>query len=171
MSAEPRLRASRRIVFHGLGAVGVAIALAGCGGGDDPTADDSPAPSPSESDEPTSEPTSEPSSLEATESQSEPPPEEPAALATTEEVPVGGGLILTDERIVITQPEAGQFAAFSAVCKHQGETVGEVEDGTITCTFHGSQYDAATGAVTNGPATSGLDPIEITVRKGEIRLA
>ncbi len=65
---------------------------------------------------------------------------------------------------MITQPSRGEFRAFSAVCKHQGQTVGRVADNTITCLFHGSQYDAATGDVTTGPATTGLDPVRIRVR-------
>ena len=46
--------------------------------------------------------------------------------------------------------------------------MGRVEDNTITCMFHGSQYDAATGDVTTGPATAGLDPLKIAVRSGRI---
>ena len=78
--------------------------------------------------------------------------------------------MLFAERIVLTQPEQGRFEAFSAVCKHEGEIVGTVENGTITCTFHGSQYDAATGEVTGGPAQTGLDPVQIKIVKDQIRL-
>ena len=93
------------------------------------------------------------------------------ALATTDEVPVGGGIVLMDERIVIVQPTAGKFAAWSAICKHEGETVGSVENNVITCPFHGSQYDSATGDVVAGPAPTGLDPIRITVAGGRITRA
>src|SRR5262249_29791899 len=41
-------------------------------------------------------------------------------LATTAEIPVGGGKILTAQKIVITQPQAGSFDAFTAVCTHLG---------------------------------------------------
>ncbi|HEX5811853.1 MAG TPA: Rieske (2Fe-2S) protein, partial [Pseudonocardia sp.] len=58
------------------------------------------------------------------------------ALATTSQVPVGGGVVLADAALVITQPKAGQFKAFSAVCTHQGCTVGSVEGGTINCPCH-----------------------------------
>ena len=34
-------------------------------------------------------------------------PERPAVLASTSDIPVGGGKILTDKKIVITQPQAG----------------------------------------------------------------
>lgn len=162
--SEPR--PSRRIVFHGLSALGVAAVLAGCGGDDaGPEADESTtSPSPSEQESSTpSEPAEESPSGEKNAGGD--------ALATTDEVPVGGGIVLTDERIVLTQPTKGDFQAFSAVCKHQGQTVGRVEDNVITCLFHGSQYDAATGEVVGGPAPTGLDPIRITVSKGRIVLA
>ena len=42
-------------------------------------------------------------------------------------VPVGGGVILTKDEVVVTQPEAGTFKAFSAVCTHQGCLVGLVD--------------------------------------------
>jgi Rieske Fe-S protein len=151
-------RASRRIVFQGLSALGVAAVLAGCGGEESAqprsaakSTSDSTSPRPSKP-PPRREPKKQDKGLAAD------------ALATTDEIPVGGGIILTDLRIVITQPKRGEFRGFSAVCKHQGQTVGEVADNTITCLAHGSQYDAATGAVTTGPATTGLDPVELQVK-------
>jgi hypothetical protein len=42
------------------------------------------------------------------------------ALAKVGDIPVGGGTILADAQIVITQPTAGTFACFGAVCTHQG---------------------------------------------------
>jgi Rieske Fe-S protein len=74
----------------------------------------------------------------------------------TSDVPVGGGKILADSQVVVTQPAAGTFKAFSAVCPHQGCLVGSVADGTITCPCHGSQFSAADGAVKTGPANRGL---------------
>ncbi len=67
-------------------------------------------------------------------------PRASAALATTDEIPVGGGIVLMDERIVIVQPTAGEFVAWSAICTHEGKTVGSVEDNVINCPCHGSQY-------------------------------
>ncbi|MPZ65934.1 MAG: Rieske 2Fe-2S domain-containing protein [Pseudonocardiaceae bacterium] len=42
---------------------------------------------------------------------------------------------------------------------HQGTTVGAPQGGTITCPNHGSQFAAATGEVTNGPAARPLPPL------------
>ncbi|GAA1233800.1 Rieske (2Fe-2S) protein [Oryzihumus leptocrescens] len=79
------------------------------------------------------------------------------------QVPVGGGKVLTDAKVVITQPTSGQFKAFSAVCTHQGCIVADVSGGTINCGCHGSQYDIATGAVKRGPATAPLAPKSVKV--------
>ena len=88
----------------------------------------------------------------------------PAALASTSDIPVGGGKILTDKKIVITQPQSGTFHAFSAVCTHAGCTVGSVSGGTINCPCHGSRFNITNGAVVNGPAASPLPPVSIKVQ-------
>ncbi len=79
------------------------------------------------------------------------------------EIPVGGGKIIDAIKVVITQPTAGDFKAFSAVCTHQGCTVSSVSGGTINCACHGSTFDIATGAVTSGPATKPLPAKTVTV--------
>jgi Rieske Fe-S protein len=86
-----------------------------------------------------------------------------AALATTAEVPEGGGKIIDGKNIVITQPQAGSFKAFTAVCTHQGCIVNSVADGTIDCPCHGSKFSIKDGSVVNGPATSPLAPVAIKV--------
>jgi Rieske Fe-S protein len=78
------------------------------------------------------------------------------ALARTGDVPAGGGLILADEQVVLTQPAAGQFRCFSAVCTHQGCTVASVSDGTINCPCHGSRFSIEDGSVVQ--AAAGLSP-------------
>ena len=85
-------------------------------------------------------------------------------LARTSDVPVGGGTILADKKIVITQPTAGTFEAFTAVCTHLGCLVGTVSGGTINCPCHGSKFSIANGSVVNGPAASPLAAVSITVQ-------
>lgn len=133
------VRASRRIVFSGLGALGVAAALAGCAGSDGGS-----------------------STTEVAGG---------TELAATSDVPVGGGIILADEKIVITQPTKGTFEAFTAICTHQGLLVTSVEDGTIHCANHGSAYSASTGKVEGGPASSALTKVEIDVQGDKILAA
>ena len=94
----------------------------------------------------------------------------PAALASTSDVPVGGGKILTDKKIVLTQPKAGEFHGFSAVCTHAGCTVGSVSDGTINCPCHGSRFSVTNGAVVTGPAPTPLPARTIAISDDKIYL-
>lgn len=78
-------------------------------------------------------------------------------------IPVGGGKIFTDQKVVVTQPTSGEFKAFSAVCTHQACLVTTVANGTINCACHGSEYDITTGAVKKGPATKALPEKSVAV--------
>ena len=93
-------------------------------------------------------------------------------LATTSDVPVDGGKIVdADGGIVITQPAAGTYKAFTAVCTHQQCTVGSVSDNQITCPCHGSVFSAKDGSVINGPAQAPLAAKNIKVSGDQIFLA
>src|SRR5436190_15605484 len=92
-------------------------------------------------------------------------------LAATADVPVGGGIILTEAALVITQPKAGTFKAFSAICTHQGCTVSTVENGTINCPCHGSEFAITDGSVVAGPAPKPLPAQAIKVSGGSITAA
>jgi len=91
-------------------------------------------------------------------------------LGATSAIPVGGGKIFADQLVVVTQPTAGAFKAFTAVCTHMGCTVNHVSDGLITCPCHGSQYSITDGAVKQGPAPRPLAPKQITVANDQITL-
>ncbi|TXS51183.1 Rieske (2Fe-2S) protein [Streptomyces sp. t39] len=84
-------------------------------------------------------------------------------LARTADIPVGGGTVFKEQEVVVTQPEAGRFEAFSAICTHQRCTVGSVSDGLIACPCHGSRFRIADASVEHGPATEPLPPKRITV--------
>ena len=98
------------------------------------------------------------------------PPTEDGArmLVAVDEVPVGGGVVLRKEKVVVTRPAPDDVRAFSAVCTHQGCTVNSVADGRIDCPCHGSSFDATTGAVRNGPATRPLTKVAVVVRSGQV---
>lgn len=84
-------------------------------------------------------------------------------LVATSEVPEGGGVILDDAEVVVTQPVAGEFVAFSSICTHQGCPVSDIANGTINCACHGSQFSIEDGSVVGGPAPSPLPPVEVAV--------
>jgi Rieske Fe-S protein len=106
-----------------------------------------------------------------------PAPAPPAAggaaptLAVVADVPVGGGVVVAAQGLVVTQPEAGTFKAFSAVCTHQGCTVSEVAGGTINCPCHGSKFAVADGSPTAGPATKPLAEKAVAVQGDAVVLA
>jgi nitrite reductase/ring-hydroxylating ferredoxin subunit len=94
-----------------------------------------------------------------------------SALGATSEVPVGGGKIFTSAKVVVTQPSAGEYRAFSAVCTHAQCIVDEVDNGTIDCPCHGSKFSARDGSVVTGPASRPLPSQKISVSSGQITLA
>ncbi|MER6099875.1 Rieske (2Fe-2S) protein [Streptomyces sp. NPDC001728] len=91
-------------------------------------------------------------------------------LARTGDIPVGGGKVLADKGLVITQPKAGEFKAFSSKCTHAGCAVSGVKDGVIVCPCHRSHFDISDGSVKSGPAPSPLPPEPIQVVGDEISL-
>lgn len=93
-------------------------------------------------------------------------PDAPAnVLAKTSDVPVGAGVIV--DEVVVTQPTAGQFLAFSTTCTHAGCSVNKVADGTIQCPCHGSRFNLD-GTVANGPAAKPLQTEAVTVQGDSI---
>src|SRR2546429_7623679 len=115
---------TRRVLLAGAGAAGVVAALAGCGehGG-------------------TAAPTAGAASTAAGAQ---------AGGIKTADIPVQGGKIFPDvdaDGVVVTQPAAGLFKAFSATCTHRGCTLTSVSDGTFNCPCHGARYSIADGSV------------------------
>ncbi|MFF3397315.1 Rieske (2Fe-2S) protein [Streptomyces sp. NPDC002659] len=90
-------------------------------------------------------------------------------IAKIADIPEGGGKVIGD--VVVTQPKPGEFKAFSSKCTHAGCAVKDISNGTINCPCHGSQFSAADGTVTKGPATKPLPAASITVDGGSIKLA
>jgi Rieske Fe-S protein len=91
-----------------------------------------------------------------------------AVTVSTSRIPLNGGEIIASAQIVITQPAAGTYKAFSAICTHQGCTVAAVAHNVIQCPCHGSLFSASDGSVIQGPAQAPLAAKNITVSNGQI---
>lgn len=146
---------TRRILLAGAGALGASVVLAACGGGDS-TVGDTPT-----------------SGGPAVSGSSDAGGDRDASnsLATTGDIPVGGGAVFASQGVVITQPNPGEFKGFSPICPHQGCPVSNVNGGTINCTCHGSRFSISDGSVRSGPATRSLAPRELKVDGDRISFA
>jgi Rieske Fe-S protein len=146
---------ARRAVMAGTGVLAVSAALAACGSSQNQGAASPSTPSPAL----------------AAPAQPEPGGSTGERLASTSDIPVGGGTVIAGKKVVVTQPAPGTFAAFSAICTHRGCTVNKVANGTIDCPCHGSRFAIADGSVVEGPASRPLPRRQITVSGNDIMLA
>lgn len=96
-------------------------------------------------------------------------PSEPSgvAIGPAASVPVGGSASFNDPKStdpsLVIQLTSGHFVAYDAICPHQGCTVAyQTSARIIACPCHGSEFDPKTGAVTRGPAPTGLTRIKVT---------
>ncbi|MFI6644189.1 Rieske (2Fe-2S) protein [Streptomyces sp. NPDC050504] len=168
---HPARPPGRRTVMAAVGAAGLAAALSACGdsdGGDGGSGDVQDGTNGGQASSPGG-PTPGSGDTGGT-----PPAEKPEGdgkvLAKTSDIPEGGGKVFASERVVVTQPKAGEFKAFSATCTHQGCVVKEIAEGTINCPCHGSRFDVSDGSVKGGPAPRPLPSAAIEVSEGSIRL-
>ncbi|WP_155807425.1 Rieske (2Fe-2S) protein [Brevibacterium sp. VCM10] len=89
------------------------------------------------------------------------------ATVAVADVPVGSGTVI-DESYVVTQPQEGEFFAFTSVCTHQGCQVREVTSEAIICPCHASQFSVSTGEVISGPAEEPLQSYEVSESDGTL---
>jgi nitrite reductase/ring-hydroxylating ferredoxin subunit len=102
----------------------------------------------------------------STDSQSPPPTSSgPIEVCKVGDVAVGSGKRFEVEGIpiLITQPRAGEFRAFSAICTHAGFVIGRVANSEIICDNHGAVFNADDGSVIKGPAARALGKITVEV--------
>ncbi|CAL9285969.1 Rieske (2Fe-2S) protein [Streptomyces griseoincarnatus] len=157
VSFQPASGPARRTVVAAAGAAGLAVALTACGGSDD-GATAAPAESGGAADDAANGGGSGGSAGGT-------------PLASTADIPEGGGKVFADQRVVVVQPSAGEFKAYSATCTHQGCAVKSVSDGLINCPCHNSNFSVTDGSVSSGPATEPLPEVRITVDGDSITLA
>ncbi|TMU99161.1 Rieske (2Fe-2S) protein [Streptomyces sp. DASNCL29] len=165
-SAIPGQGATRRAVVTAAGAAGLAATLAACGKDDDggsgggaDSAQDAGGAQPSQS------------ASQSAEGGGQSGGGDGMELAKTSQIPEGGGMVFKDHKVVVTQPKAGDFKAFSSICTHQGCSVGDVSGGTINCPCHQSKFDITDGSVKGGPAQKPLPGAQIKVQGSSIWMA
>jgi nitrite reductase/ring-hydroxylating ferredoxin subunit len=67
----------------------------------------------------------------------------------------------------------GSFFAFEDTCTHRQCSLaeGELEETTIICPCHGSEFDIRTGEVVNPPARDPVRSFETKVEDGQIQVS
>ncbi|MFJ5205879.1 Rieske (2Fe-2S) protein [Streptomyces nigra] len=145
-SVQPKPGPSRRTVVAAVGAAGLAVALTACGSEDE-------------------------ASGSSTEQGAAAGGGGGAALAKTADIPEGGAKVFDAEKVVVSQPAAGDFKAFSTICTHQNCPMTDLKKDTLSCACHGSQFSVLDGSVKKGPATQPLPAKKIDVAGGSITLA
>lgn len=91
-----------------------------------------------------------------------------APIAGTEEIPVGSGTLYEGQGLIVTQPVAGDYRAFSCFCTHEGCVIDVFEGQTMVCTCHGSTFRITDGKPTSGPARRPVPKKPIVVADGKI---
>ena len=157
-SLKPAAAPARRTVVAAVGAAGLAVALTACSSSDDSSNSGSSNAQGGDG-------------ANAQGSTNSAAAGGGTALAKTADIPEGGGKIFKDQGVVVTQPTAGTYKAFSAKCTHQGCAVSSIADGVIVCPCHNSRFSVTDGSVKKGPATQGLPEEKITVSGDSITLA
>lgn len=94
-------------------------------------------------------------------------------LADAPRLPVGQAAPFTDpvsgDPAFVVRETDSDYRAFDGICPHAGCTVEYLSDAReFACPCHGSTFDGHTGAVTAGPAASGLAQIPVQVRGGQV---
>ena len=167
-SALPAGRAAARwrrteqgALLAGAGAVGAAVVLSACGGGERRLPPAPAGPGAAAAPRPAPAPAAPAAGGDAA----------PGAWSAPPRFPKGGGRIIADAAVVITQPQPGEFKAFDLTCTHQRCPVSRIADGKILCTCHNSAFSISDGSPLSGPATRPLAAKEIVVEGDRISLA
>ena len=98
-----------------------------------------------------------------------------SAIGKTADLPVGGSLAFSDASGnpgFALQPKAGTYLAYSAVCTHEGCTVGyDPGVNQFACPCHGARFDGASGDVVRGPARDPLQKYTVAESGGTLYVA
>ena len=94
-------------------------------------------------------------------------------VASTKDIRPGEGVAVDvgGNRIAVFNID-GMFYAIGDTCSHQGGPLsqGKVQDWTVTCPWHGAQFDIRTGNVLRPPAPAGVPSYKVVVEGDEIKV-
>jgi nitrite reductase/ring-hydroxylating ferredoxin subunit len=92
-------------------------------------------------------------------------------VANLSEVPEGEARVFKiDGQEVVLCNDGGEIYALQGMCTHQDLPLdgAEVDDGVITCEWHGATFDVETGKAKSLPATRALMVYETRIRDGKV---
>lgn len=94
-----------------------------------------------------------------------------------DEAELGGGKLigveLEGESVVVSRSErSGEVCAIAATCSHLGGPLdqGKRDGDTVTCPWHGSEFDLCSGEVRSGPAVYPQPRYETRIRSGKVEI-
>ena len=94
-------------------------------------------------------------------------------VAVLSDVPPGHGMAFEAEglRIVVFNV-GGTCYAIDDTCTHAGAPLseGEVQDGKVTCPWHGADFDLKTGEALTPPAFEGVHTYKVVVDGDDIKV-
>jgi len=73
----------------------------------------------------------------------------------------------TNTNLFVSRLAEDSFKGYPTSCTHQGGPL-SIQGKTLECPWHGSKYDALTGAVTSPPAATPLAPIKVAALNGAL---
>ncbi len=96
-------------------------------------------------------------------------------IAAAEDLPAGERLFVQiDGQTIVLFNIAGQFFALADECSHEALPLGEGEVDesrlTITCPYHGADFDLQTGKALSLPAVEDIPAYPVRVQDGRLQL-
>lgn len=97
-------------------------------------------------------------------------PESIKVTAVQDLKPGQGKLVQAGGKEIALFNIGGQFFAIDDTCSHAGGPLSEgfLQDHTVTCPWHGSQFDVRTGQVLGGPARENVTAYPVKIEEEEI---
>lgn len=85
-------------------------------------------------------------------------------VGRVEDFPPGGTMVVVDGRHVALFRIGSEFYALDNLCLHQAGPLceGEIEDGVVTCPWHGWSYRIRTGTMMQDPRV-GVSAHDVTI--------